>query len=355
MKKRNGITAGGTWNVDYTKTVQRYAAEGACTKILDEKVSNGGAPYNLLVDLARLEAPFPLRAVGRIGQDLDGASILKDCRAHDIDTTNLKVSPEAATSFSDVMASVQSGVRTSFNQAGANALLTADDFDLKKDPSKILYFGSLFFMDALDVPHAKFGTGVAALLAEARRAGFLTSVDIERASHISNASFVKGTEAALRHTDLVIVNIEIAEMLSGLVLRQSTGVDLAATEDAARILAGLGGAKSVVVRFPTGALGIDASGEVVIEGSLQVPRNRLVNASGAGHAFAAGFLYAQHQSESLANSLIAAHAAGAACLMDPTASGGLRPMEDCLSMVEKFGQRIIASRAVSSKLGHSLL
>lgn len=345
MKNRHGITAGGTWIVDYTKTVQGYATEGACTKILDEKVSNGGAPYNLLVDLARLEAPFSLRAVGRIGQDLDGASIVKDCRALDIDTSRLKVIPEISTSFSDVMASAHTGVRTSFNHPGANATLCAEDFDLKNDPSKILYLGSLFFLDALDAAHSKFGTGAAALLAAARRAGLFTAVDVERASHVSTSEFVKGAESALRQTDFIILNIEIAELLSGMILRQSTGVDLAATEQAARYLARLGEARAAVVRFPSGALAVNNSGHVVVEGSLQIPRNRIVNASGAGHAFAAGFLYAQHESRSLSDSLLAAHAAGAACLMDSTASGGLRSMEDCLSLVGKFGQRPLGEQS----------
>lgn len=341
MKKitRHGITAGGTWIVDYTKTVPRYAGEGACTKVLNEKVSNGGAPYNLLVDLRRLEAPFPLRAVGRIGKDLDGASIVKDCRSHDIDTTRLHVTPEASTSFSDIMASIETGMRTSFNHAGANAVLTAEDFDLRRDASRILYFGSLFFLEALDAENDRFGTQGAAMLAAARQTGLITCVDIERAAHVPTTDFLKGCRSVLKFTDLVIVNVEIAELLTGLLLRQSAGVDLVATEEAASMLAETGGAKCAVIRFPSGALAVNDSGKTSIEGSLQIPRSRLVNASGAGHAFAAGFLYAYHEAWNLPKALRAAHAAAAACLMDATASSGLRPMEECLSLVEKFGQR----------------
>jgi sugar/nucleoside kinase (ribokinase family) len=340
---RHGITAGGTWIVDYTKTVPRYAGEGACTKVLNEKVSNGGAPYNLLVDLRRLEAPFPLRAVGRIGKDLDGASIVKDCRSHDIDTSRLHVTPEASTSFSDIMASIETGMRTSFNHAGANAVLTTEDFDLRNDSSRILYFGSLFFLEALDAVHERHGSQGAALLAAARQTGLLTCVDIERAAHVSSVEFIKGCRAALKFTDIVIVNIEIAELLTGLFLRQSTGVDLVATEEAAGVLAELGSAKCVVIRFPSGALAMNQENQIAIEGSLQIPRNRLVNASGAGHAFAAGFLYAYHEEWSLQKALQAAHASAAACLMESTASAGIRPMDECLALVEKYGQRSLIS------------
>ena len=38
--------------------------------IIRETSSNGGSPYNLLIDLARLQAPFPLGAAGLVGDDL---------------------------------------------------------------------------------------------------------------------------------------------------------------------------------------------------------------------------------------------------------------------------------------------
>jgi sugar/nucleoside kinase (ribokinase family) len=348
--ERQGITAGGTWIVDYTKTVPRYAGEGTCTTVLREKVNNGGAPYNLLVDLRRLQAPFPLRAVGRIGKDLDGASIIKDCRSHAIETSRLLVTPEASTSFSDIMASVETGVRTSFNHAGANAFLSAQDFNLQSDTSRILYFGSLFFLEALDAGHKIHGSQTAALLAEARHAGFLNCVDIERAAHVSTTKYIDGCKAALKFTDLLIINIEIAELLTGLVLRQTTGVDLVATEQAAHDLSSIGKAKCVVIRFPSGALALSENHKPVIEGSVQIPRNRLVNASGAGHAFAAGFLYAYHEEWSLEKALQAAHAVAAACLMDATASAGIRPMEECLSLMEKYGQRSLGSPLARSPI-----
>ncbi len=41
---REGITAAGTWIVDYTKVVSRFPEEGSCTSVLSETLGNGGAP-----------------------------------------------------------------------------------------------------------------------------------------------------------------------------------------------------------------------------------------------------------------------------------------------------------------------
>ncbi|CAN5833430.1 hypothetical protein BH09VER1_BH09VER1_47810 [soil metagenome] len=336
--KRCGITAAGTWTVDYTKIISQFPQEGACTSILSETVNNGGAPYSLLVDLCRLGAPFPLRAIGCIGRDVDGASILKECQSHGFDTRRMKVVSGEHTSFSDVMATSGTGVRTSFNQAGANTLLNESAFDFKKDPSRIFYLGSLFFLKGLDAVDPRHGTKAAAVLASARKTGLLTCVDIER-TPISSSVFFNGGRAALHETDLVILNVEVAEILTEMRIRYPAGVELVAAEEAAHKLLAIGRAKCAVIRFPTGALALSSHGPPIVEGSARLPPSRLVNAAGAGHAFAAGFLYQYHEEKELSDCLKAGHGAAAMCLMDRAASGGIKGLCDGLSLLERFGQR----------------
>ena len=338
---REGITAAGTWIVDYTKTVSRFPEEGACTSVLSETLSNGGAPYNLLVNLCRLGFASPLRAVGWIGQDVDGASIVKDCRSHGIDSSRLHVSREIPTSFSDVMTNQETGIRTSFNHAGANSLLKLDDFDLRHDTSRIFYLGTLFFMAELDKPDSKHGTRAAAVLSAARKAGMITCVDIERAD-ISYDVFMEGGRAALRETDMVILNVEVAERLSGIRLRYPAGVDFSAINEAASVLQKLSGGQCIVIRFPAGALALMADGTKCVEGSINLPKSRIVNASGAGHAFAAGFLHGFHANLNWSDCLKGAHAAAAACLSEKTSSTGIRSMASCMELLNKYGQRAVA-------------
>ena len=344
--KRNGITAAGTWSVDYTKVITQFPQEGSCTSILSETVDNGGAPYNLLVDLCRLGVRFPLRAVGRVGQDMDGASIIKDCKAHDFDTTHLKAVPEASTSFSDVIISRENGVRTSFHYSGSNGLLSVRDFDFETDKSRIFYLGSLFFLPSLDAADERRGTQAATLLSMARKQGLLTCVDIERAN-VDPEVFKHGSRAALQETDLIILNVEVAELLTGVGIRSRWGVEMEAAFSAAAMLLNYGQARCAVIRFPAGAIALTAQGEKVSEGSINLPKNRMVSAAGSGHAFTAGFLCQYHDNRPLNLCLQAAHAAAAACLMDRTASAGIKPLGTCLGLLDQFGQRNMDAMTVS--------
>jgi len=338
--ERNGITAAGTWIVDYNKVVSQFPDEGACTAVLRESVNNGGAPYNLLVDLCRLGAAFPLRAIGCIGRDVDGASILKDCLAHGIDATGLKTVPEASTSFSDVMTASETGIRTSFNHAGANAFLGTEHFDFGRDSSRIFYLGTLFFLAELDKRDAKHGTKAAAVLAEARRHGMLTCIDIER-TNLAPGVFTTEARAALAETSLAVFNVEVAEMVSGIRIRYSAGVELSAACEAAEKILKFGDGECVAIRFPTGALALSKSGETVVEGSVRLPKSHVRSAAGSGHAFTAGFLHEYHESRALTDCLKAGHSAAAACLMDVTTSGGVKQLVSCLNLIEQFGQREI--------------
>jgi hypothetical protein len=63
------VLAGGNWIVDRPKIIDVYPAQDNLANILQETSSNGGSPYNLLLDLAGLQAPFPLEALGLKGED----------------------------------------------------------------------------------------------------------------------------------------------------------------------------------------------------------------------------------------------------------------------------------------------
>ncbi|HBR92728.1 MAG TPA: hypothetical protein DEA90_01010 [Opitutae bacterium] len=79
------LLAVGTFVADYHKVVRHYPSERASSRIFEEVVSPGGAPLNLLINLAKLKSGFSLKAAGSIGQDLDGQFIAEQCTQHGID------------------------------------------------------------------------------------------------------------------------------------------------------------------------------------------------------------------------------------------------------------------------------
>src|SRR3982751_4064021 len=82
---RRGLLAGGNWIIDQVKIIDVYPQPEQLGNIRSQSQGTGGAPYNVLIDLANSGAPFPLMAAGLVGEDELGDQILTDCRKHDID------------------------------------------------------------------------------------------------------------------------------------------------------------------------------------------------------------------------------------------------------------------------------
>src|ERR1700690_2945917 len=173
----SGILAAGNWIRDHVKTVDSWPAEEALATILGHAEGNGGGPYNILKDLAKMRAPFRLAGVGLVGDDDDGRSILADCRVHGIDTARLWTVDGLWTSYTDVMTVRGTGRRTFFHDRGANARLGPQHFDFAESRERIFYLGYLLLLDALDAPGPDGAPYSREVLRRARSAGLLTSID----------------------------------------------------------------------------------------------------------------------------------------------------------------------------------
>jgi sugar/nucleoside kinase (ribokinase family) len=336
--KRTGILAGGNWIVDHTKIIDVYPAQDALANILDETSSNGGAPYNVLKDLARLRAPFPLSAVGLVGDDTEGQYIRQDCQAHGIDTRQLHITRKAPTSYTDVMAVKSTGRRTFFHQRGANAYLEPTHFDFAQSDARIFHLGYILLLDRLDLADPDYGTVAAGVLRRAQNAGLKTSVDVVSEDSDRFPGIVR---PALRFCDYCVLNEFEAERTTGITILRQDQVDLNAARKAARELLARGVREWIVIHFPVGAIAVGTDGEELVQSSLNVPQEKIAGTVGAGDAFAAGVLLGLHEGVPMSVALTYGVCAAAASLTDPTSSNGVRPLSECLQLAEEFGYRTI--------------
>ena len=53
---RRGVLAGGNWIIDQVKLIDVYPQREQLANILSQSPGTGGAPYNVLIDLAKLGA-----------------------------------------------------------------------------------------------------------------------------------------------------------------------------------------------------------------------------------------------------------------------------------------------------------
>jgi sugar/nucleoside kinase (ribokinase family) len=335
---RNGILAGGNWILDRTKIIDVYPAQDALANILAETSCNGGGPYNVLIDLARLQAPFPLAAVGVVGDDAAGEYIRQDCQAHGIDTRQFHVTKEAPTSYTDVMTVKSTARRTFFFRRGANAFLDAGHFEFTQSDARIFHLGYLLLLDRLDLPHPVHGTVAAAVLHRAQEAGLKTSVDLVSEDSDRFAGIVR---PALRFCDYGVLNEFEAERTTGIQIVREGRIDIGAARKAAHALLVAGVREWVVIHFPAGAIAVGSDGRELVQASINMPQARIAGTVGAGDAFAAGVLFGLHEGIPMDIALNYGVCAAAASLTDPTSSDGVRPLSQCLQLAEEFGYRTI--------------
>ena len=141
MKKRQGIASAGNWILDITKIIDVFPEQDTLANISGQSSDNGGAPYNVLKDLARLKAPFPLYAFGLIGKDEPGQYILNDCRDHSINTSQLLAIEEIGTSYTDVMLVKDTGRRTFFSLPGSKCTIRSSTYKSEECKCKNPSFG----------------------------------------------------------------------------------------------------------------------------------------------------------------------------------------------------------------------
>ena len=332
--QRTGLLAGGNWIIDQVKIIDVYPKHEQLANIFDQSQGTGGSPYNVLLDLAKMGAGFPLQGAGLVGQDSLGQYILEDCRNHGIDPKFISVSPGSSTSYTDVMTEKDGGRRTFFHNRGANATWCGDDLDFAETSARIFHLGYLLLLDAIDDADDAHGTRGAALLAKAREAGLKTSIDV-----VSEDSdrFSRIVGPALKLVDYCILNEVEASKVTGVKVREEGKLLDDGIEEASSKLFELGARELVAIHFPEGSFAQSAGGEKVRHGSLSLPKGYIKGAAGAGDAFCAGVLYGVHESLSLEKCLLIGTCAATACMSDPTCTDGLRSLDDCLALAEEFG------------------
>ena len=335
--ERRGLIGGGNWIIDQVKLIDVYPQREQLANILRQAQGTGGAPYNVLIDLAKLGVPFPLYAAGLVGNDPLGEQILEDCAKNKIDIRHLKATPRAPTSYTDVMTEQGNGRRTFFHHRGANALWDGDDLDFSRSKAKIFHLGYLLLLDAMDAPDGKFGTQAARVLASAQQAGLKTSVDV-----VSEDSdrFGRIVGPALKHVDYCILNEIEAGKTTGFKIRQADGVlDTVALRHAAGALLQQGVRELVVIHFPEGGFARTRKGEDVWQSSLKLPAKYIAGTAGAGDAFCAGVLLGLHENWDLQRCLLTGACVAASSLSDPTCTGGVRSLASAVALAKKFGIR----------------
>ena len=230
----------------------------------DIRAANGGDAMNVAVNLARLGAE--VRMAGRVGADSFGDFLLERLSALGV-AYDLERDASRPTSTTIVLVNA-SGERTFLHCAGANQGLCLQDVQAQwLEESGIVFVGGTYILPALD------GTGTADLFALARRRGKLTAMDV---THDPQGRWMEVIRPCLPYLDYFLPSIKEAQAITGCVLPEDIADCLLAE-----------GVGTVAVK-----LGADGCYVKNAEGAFyqRAYPAKAVDTTGAGDAFAAGFL-----------------------------------------------------------------
>ncbi|WP_232678199.1 carbohydrate kinase family protein [Nocardioides sp. R-C-SC26] len=229
------------------------------------KLSPAGTAGGTAVVLARLGAD--VTSYGAVGTDPIGDTLLALLSREGVDTAGLVRKSDHQTSAS-VLPVRPNGDRPAWHCIGANGAFTLDDLDRSSlDGAGFLHLGGPEFLG---------GPAAGELLAWARDQGMRTSVDILAPGDPDMLAWIAD---ALPHTDFLLPNDEQVRGFAG-------AADLA---EGARALVTAGAGCVAVTQGAKGALVVTAD-DVVEVPAFAIPAGELVDTTGCGDAFSAGFL-----------------------------------------------------------------
>jgi sugar/nucleoside kinase (ribokinase family) len=266
---------------------------------IDELVLNiGGGAANTAVDLARLGITATIRA--RVGDDIFGRFATETLRAHNVDTSALKIDPELATSQT-LIVNVRGQDRRFIHCVGANTGFVAADLDAVLEYSpRVLHIGYFLILPRLDAGE------LAERFARARQIGTITVLDVATPGP---GNYLEPLKVVLPHTDVFVPNADEAELILGETdpIRQ------------AHLFHDMGARHVVITRGEHGVVSVSDDLQVKL-GTYPVS---FVDGSGGGDAFNAGYIVGLLEGRSELECLKLASAVGASCVRSVGTTAGV--------------------------------
>ncbi|MCL0094599.1 carbohydrate kinase family protein [Dehalococcoidales bacterium] len=256
----------GALNIDYLYKVERILDDGEAV-VEESALSPGGSAANTIYGLAKLRVNTGFTGV--VGDDAEGKMLLQDFEKVGVDISQIKVKHKAKTG-SVLCLSDRFGRRSLYVVPGANNLLTMDDLDLTYiNQAKVLHLSSF---------------------ADDRQLKVILEL-IDKLDLSIKVSFAPGALYAIKGLKELspILDRTYILFINQNEIRQLTGEDVIAGSESCLKQ----GCQIVVVTLGEGAAVAyikDAENEYLIEPSCRDIGAR-VDTTGAGDAFATGFLY----------------------------------------------------------------
>ena len=318
---RQGIAIAGTVIVDKINEIKAYPQSGELTQIVNLQKAIGGCVPNVGIDIKKICPEMEIRAIGKIGNDEEGAYVIDTLKQNGVDVSGIQVDDGDTTSFTEVM-SVINGQRTFFTYPGASAKFGYSDIDFENLNAKIMLLGYFLLLERVDQ-----GDGLK-ILQKAQEMGIKTSIDLVS----ENSDRYSLVIPCLKYTDYLIINEMEAGNLAGI---EPTDENL---KKIAYKLQELGVKEKVVIHKPDYAVCLSGDDYTVVP-SYKIPEGYIKGTTGAGDAFCAGTLVGLYKGWTDKEILEFGSACAVMALGKADATSGLVAESEIKEFCEQFERR----------------
>lgn len=290
------------------RPIDQFPEKGKLALFDELEIHAGGCANNTAIALARLGVSAG--AMGRVGADAFGDLILQELTDNDVNAAGMRQDADASTSFTFV-AVASDGERTFYHYIGANAELCEADLDWELIKTvKILHIAGALVMPGFD------GAPMANVLRTAKKLGITTSLDTV---YDATGKWMETLQPCLPHVDMFMPSIVEAQHLTG----------LSEYREITQFLRSNYGIRTVVIK-----MGENGSYASTPEAEYLAPAYPVdvVDATGAGDAYVAGFLAGTRMGWDLKATAELASATGAACVTALGTTAGIQNLEETLKI-----------------------
>jgi len=288
--------------------VEKYPERGRLVLTERMSLSMGGCAANSAVGMARLGLKVAL--IAKVGQDALGDFCLRVLEAEGVRAEAVRRDRTASTSSTMVMVHPDRE-RSFIHCVGANGTFREEDIDFGLiRQAKVLNVGGALLMPGFD------GPPLARAIAKGKQMGAITVMDT---AWDGTGQWMKLLAEAFPHVDYLLPSFEEAAMLSG--------------ESRAEAIAGRlveAGAKVVVLKMGEKGCYVASEQENFYLPPFEV---EMVDSTGAGDAFVAGFVTGLVKGLDLRGCAEMGNAVGALCVTRVGTTEGLPTLDEVESLI----------------------
>lgn len=263
----------------------------------------GGCASNVAVDLVKLGVPATV--VGCVGDDVFGRVVAEMLRERNVDVSGLRVRPGLVTSQT-LIVNVAGQDRRFIHTFGANADFTADSIPVDAPDCGVLYLGGYFILDRVRAED------LAGVFARARDRGMQTVLDVVTPGP---GEYLSRLEPVLPHVDVFLPNDHEAQLITG-------RTDVVAQAEQFHAM----GARTAIVTMGDRGSILVSDGERWRASAYRMP---LVDGTGGGDAFAAGYVAGMLRGWGPQECLRIGSAVGASCVRAIGTTTGVFTRDEC--------------------------